>query len=193
MRAPTFLKTSRLELKPFGHEHFEDFYSTCVCDSEVMGFYHAYRLPEPDTERRARAKRDFVDHFTQGAREHGYICWAITSGASLPSSQGTFIGWCGILTPALDHSLLGPEIAYMLARPWQGLGLATEASEAVLADAWTRYDLPKLHAVVDAPNIPSRRVLERLGFQLNGPVEVYGSAEMMLYTSATKGTEVINV
>jgi RimJ/RimL family protein N-acetyltransferase len=183
MRPPAVLRTSRLELTPFGPEHFEDFYSTCIRDSEVMGFYHAYRMPEPDAERRARARRDFVEHFTRGARQYGYICWALTSGASLPAAQGTFLGWCGILSPALDHSLLGPELAYMLARPWQGFGLATEASEAVLADAWSRYDLRMLHAVVDAPNLPSRRVLERLGFQLDGPVEVYGSTDMMLYTS----------
>jgi RimJ/RimL family protein N-acetyltransferase len=150
MPPPTALSTSRLQLKPLGPEHFEDFYLTCICDSEVMGFYHSYRLPEPDAERRARAQRDFVNHFTQGALQYGYICWALTSGPSLSAPQGTFLGWCGILTPALDHSLLGPELAYILARPWQGLGLATEASKTVLADAWTRHDLPKLHAVVDS-------------------------------------------
>ena len=185
MHPPAVLSTSRLVLKQFGPEHFDAFYSACICDSAVMDFYHAYRSPEPDAERRARAQRDFVDHFTQGATEHGYICWALTSNVSLRAPQGTFLGWCGILAPALDHELWGPELAYMLARPWQGIGLATEASAAVLADAWTRYHLTRLHAVVDAPNFPSRRVLERLGFQLNGSVEVYGSTEMMLYTAAT--------
>ncbi|MEO8002723.1 MAG: GNAT family N-acetyltransferase, partial [Arenimonas sp.] len=70
-----------------------------------------------------------------------------------------------------------------LARPWQGSGLATEACKVAVADAWNRYNLSQLHAVVDAPNLPSRRVLERLGFQLNGAIEVYGSTEMVLYTS----------
>lgn len=182
MHPPATINTPRLELKPFGPEHFDDFYATCICDTAVMGFYHAYRCPEPEAERRARAQRDFVDHFSQGAVEHGYICWALTSGPSLPAPQGTFLGWCGILSPALNHSLWGPELAYMLASPWQGIGLATEASAAVLTDAWARHHLPRLHAVVDTPNLPSRRVLERLGFQLNGPVEVYGSTEMMLYT-----------
>lgn len=183
MRSPTALRTSRIELRPFGPEHFEAFYSTCVCDSAVMSFYHAYRLSEPDTDRRARAQRDFVDHFARGALDHGYICWALTSGPSLGTPAGAFLGWCGVLSPALDHSLWGPEIAYMLAQPWQGLGLATEAAAAVLADAWTRYGLTKIHAVVDAPNLPSRRVLERLGLQLVGPVEVYGSSDMVLYMS----------
>ena len=62
------------------------------------------------------------------------------------------------------------------------LGLATEAGAGVLADAWLRYQLLRLHAVVDSPNLASRRVLERLGFQLQGPVEVYGNSDMMLYT-----------
>jgi ribosomal-protein-alanine N-acetyltransferase len=182
MRFPTSLRTSRLELHPFGPEHFEAFYSTCVCDPAVMDFYHAYRSSEPDSDRRARARRDFVDHFAHGAIEHGYICWALTSGRSLGTPAGAFVGWCGILTPALDQSLWGPEIAYMLARPWQGLGLATEAGAAVLADARMRYELSRIHAVVDVPNLPSRRVLERLGLQLVGPVEVYGSSDMLLYT-----------
>ena len=181
MRPPKVLSTPRLELKPFGPEHFDAFYSTCVCDPAVMGFYHAYRSSEPDADRRTRARRDFVDHFAQGALAHGYICWALTSGPTLLVPEGTFLGWCGILTPALDHSVWGPEIAYMLARRWQGIGLATEAGASILADAWTRYNLAQLHAVVDAPNLPSRRVLERLGLHLNGPVDVYGSADMVLY------------
>lgn len=148
-----------------------------------MGFFHAYRSPGSDAERRVRAQRDFVDHFTQGALEHGYICWAVIAASLSSVPAGTFMGWCGMLTPALDHAIWGPEIAYMLATPWQGVGLATEAGTAVLADAWARYDISRLHAVVDAPNLPSRRVLERLGLQLSGPVEVYGSKDMLLYTA----------
>lgn len=177
------LETARLTLRPFRSDDFEVFYQTCVCDPSVMDFYHAYRALHSDAERRARSRRDFLEHFERGALEYGYICWALTAGPSFQSQANSFIGWCGVVTPALDHSCWGPELAYMLARPWQGLGLATEAGEAVLADAWRRYNLPRLHAVVDAPNISSRRVLERLAFDLHGPVEIYGSANMVLYTA----------
>lgn len=189
MPHPPILSTSRLRLEPFGPEHFEAFYADCICDAAVMGFYHAYAAPEPEAERRARAQRDFVAHFAEGAMQHGYICWALTAGPALAVPAGAFLGWAGILEPALDHSRWGPELAYMLARRCHGQGLATEASAAVLADAWTRYGLQRLHAVVDEPNLPSRRVLERLRFSLHGPVEVYGSAAMLLYDAIAPGPE----
>ena len=178
------LATPRLLLRPFGEADFEAFYSSCVCDPAVMAFYHAYRQIASDEERRLRARRDFMDHFAQGQRTRGYICWALTAGPALPGPAGTFLGWCGILTPALEEEAWGPEVAYMLARPWHGLGLATEAGAAVMADAWPRYGLSRLHAVVDGPNTASRRVLERLGLALHGPVEVYGSTDMLLYTAS---------
>ncbi|MBK7785336.1 MAG: GNAT family N-acetyltransferase [Gemmatimonadetes bacterium] len=183
------LATPRLRLRPFGEADFEAFYTSCVCDPAVMAFYHAYRLIVSDEERRLRARRDFVDHFTLGRTTRDYICWALTAGPALAAPAGAFVGWCGILTPALEEQAWGPELAYMLARPWHGLGLATEAGAAVMADAWTRYGLARLHAVVDTPNTASRRVLERLGLDLHGPVEVYGSADMLVYTAtaSTRG------
>ncbi|MEO8366558.1 MAG: GNAT family N-acetyltransferase [Pseudoxanthomonas sp.] len=184
MPSKSTLDPPRLVLTPFGNEHFDDFYSTCICDASVMSFHHAYRAVELNNERRAMASRDFVDHFSQGLSEHGYICWALMSGPAFHLPAGTFLGWCGILTPALSHSRFGPEIAYMLARSGQGFGLATEAARSVLADAWSRYALSKLHAVVDSPNRSSRRVLQKLGFQLHGQIEVYGSKDMLLYTAA---------
>lgn len=188
MQSTANLSTPRLELRPFSAEHFEAFYASCICDPAVMSFYHSYRPTEPDADRRARSHRDFVEHFRQGEVNHGYICWALFARAPLHDNTDAFVGWCGILSPALDHSIWGPEIAYMLARPWQGLGLATEAAAAVLDDAWRRYDLSRIHAVVDAPNQPSRRVLERLGMTLHGEVEVYGSKDMLLYTSSAVTT-----
>jgi len=178
-----WLATPRLHLRPFGESDFEAFYTSCVCDPAVMAFYHAYRPLLSDEERRLRARRDFLEHFAQGRSARDYICWALTPGPALPAPVGTFLGWCGILTPALGEHDWGPELAYMLARPWHGLGLATEAGAVVMADAWQRYGLSRLHAVVDTPNFASRRVLERLGLDLHGAVDIYGSADMLLYTA----------
>jgi RimJ/RimL family protein N-acetyltransferase len=179
---PPALVTPRLLLHPFVEEDFDAFYTSCVLDPEVMTFFHAYRGPLSDTERRTRAHRDFLEHFISGSQNYGYVCWAITPGRALSFPPGTFLGWCGIVTPALDHDTWGPELAYVLARQAHGRGLATEAAAVVMADAWTRYSLPRMHAVVDAPNLPSRRVLERLQLRLVGPVEAYGSSDMLVYT-----------
>ena len=69
----------------------------------------------------------------------------------------------------------------MVAAAAHGCGIATEAAGAVLADAYPRYGLAAVHAVVDAPNGASRRVLEKLGLADRGPVRVYGSDDMVLY------------
>ena len=68
--------------------------------------------------------------------------------------------------------------------PFSAGGNLIREAAAVMADAWPRYGLSRLHAVVDGPNTASRRVLERLGLTLHGPVEVYGSADMLLYTAS---------
>jgi len=179
---PPALVTPRLLLRPFAEDDFEAFYTSCVLDPQIMAFDHTYRAPFTDAERRARARRDFPDRFAEGSLKQGYICWSLLPGPALRARSDAFLGWCGILTPALDHDEWGPELAFMLARPWQGRGLATEAAAAVMADGWTRFSLLRMHAVVDTPNLASRRVVERIGMRLEGPVEVYGSTAMLVYT-----------
>ncbi len=182
------LETSRLLLRPLLAEDFETFYARLVCDPSVMEFYHAYSRPMSDAGRRARAQRDFFDHFAEGAARFGYVCWALTAKPGLtalggePFAERELLGWAGVVTPALEDPALGPELAYMIASPLYGLGLTTEAARAVVADAFPRYGLGAMHAVMDTPNAASRRVAEKLGFTYRGQVTVYGSDEMVLYT-----------
>jgi len=189
MAHPLRLETSRLVLRPLTAEDFEPFYARLVCDPVVMAFYHAYAAPLTEGDRRARAQRDFFDHFADGHARFGYVCWAVTARAPIAdASVGDLLGWAGIVTPALGDPALGPELAYMLAASLCGRGLATEAAGAVLADAYRRYGVAAVHAVVDAPNGASRRILEKLGFADRGQVRVYSSDEMILYTHAESGT-----
>jgi RimJ/RimL family protein N-acetyltransferase len=169
------LTTERLVLRPLADEHFDVFYDTLVADTHVMRFYHSYRTLTDRGKRRAKARKDFFDHFDEGARLHGYIARGIWVG-------DVFAGWCGITTAALPDPALGPEVQYMLGSGFHGRGYATEAARATVDDAFARYGLGTIHAVCDTPNVASRRVLERLGFEFRGAVEVYGSAEMVLYT-----------
>ena len=188
MASPIRLSTPRLVLRPLTADDFEPFFARLICDPVVMAFYHAYAEASTEAERRERAQRDFFDHFADGAARFGYVCWAITGRAPIiDAGVGELLGWGAIVTPALGDPALGPELAYMLAASLYGLGLATEAAGAVLADAYPRYGLATVHAVVDAPNGASRRVLEKLGFADQGPVRVYGSDAMMLYTHGRNG------
>jgi RimJ/RimL family protein N-acetyltransferase len=76
--------------------------------------------------------------------------------------EGDFIGYCGLIVgrPSLDE----PEIAYELFLRAHGRGYATEASRAVLAAAIVT-GRTRLWSTVRTWNVPSLRVLDKLGFQ----------------------------
>jgi RimJ/RimL family protein N-acetyltransferase len=78
-----------------------------------------------------------------------------------------FIGYCGLIVG--QASAEEPEIAYEFARRIHGYGYATEAARIVVAEAAaTRRS--RLWATVRDWNIPSIRVLEKVGFHDSGRV-----------------------
>ncbi|WP_086479054.1 GNAT family N-acetyltransferase [Oceanospirillum sanctuarii] len=85
-------------------------------------------------------------------------------------ATGTPIGMCGILQrPELDY----PDLGYAFLPDYQGQGFAQEAAEAVLKDAVTQGQSVIL-AVTLLTNAASYRLLERVGFELQGEMELYG-------------------
>ena len=76
--------------------------------------------------------------------------------------EGDFIGYCGLTVGRA--SVEEPEIAYELFRRVHGHGYATEAARAVL-DAAVGTGRTRLWSTVRTWNVPSFRVLEKLGFQ----------------------------
>ena len=61
-----------------------------------------------------------------------------------------------------------PELLYSLATAWFGRGLATEASRAVIADAFERLGFARVLARTDPPNLASIAVMKRLGMKYEG-------------------------
>jgi RimJ/RimL family protein N-acetyltransferase len=186
---PPRLRTARLTLRPIADSDFETFYRLLVLDPAVISYYFAYRAPLSDAERRARARKDFFEHFAEGAERFGYVCWALCPDGVPAGQAGDLVGWCGVVTPALQDPWLGPELAYMLAGEWQGRGLVTEAARAVVVDGFARHGLSAMHAVVDPPNLSSRRVAQRLGFSYEGSRRVYGTDGMVVYRLDAAGAE----
>ena len=76
--------------------------------------------------------------------------------------EGDFIGYCGLSVGRA--SVEEPEIAYELFERVHGHGYATEAARAVL-DAAVGTGRTQLWSTVRNWNVPSFRVLEKLGFQ----------------------------
>jgi ribosomal-protein-alanine N-acetyltransferase len=179
---PAPIESARLRLRPFTPLDFDAFFAGLVQDPEVMRFYHAYRTLTDPAQRRAKARHDFLGHFEAGWEQAGLVCWALYPKSRALAAPEDFIGWCGALTPNVTDPALGPEIAYMLARRFHGRGLATEALATVVADVFERHGAVRVHAIMDTPNVASRRVAERVGFVFRGQVEAYGSSEMVYYT-----------
>lgn len=96
-------------------------------------------------------------------------------------SVGDVIGYCGLVFH--DNGAPGePELAYELLRRAHGFGYVTEAGLSVVA--WSiAAGYERLWATVRAWNIPSRRVLEKLGFRETGQIE----------TDATHGDSLLTV
>lgn len=80
------------------------------------------------------------------------------------------VGGCGIAREEKG----GLELGYWIARPYWGLGFATEAGKAVLQVA-RAMNLPKLRARHALDNPASGNVLRKIGFRPTGCVGFYHS------------------
>jgi RimJ/RimL family protein N-acetyltransferase len=65
------------------------------------------------------------------------------------------------------------EVGYVLARPFWGRGLATEAVRPVVAWALAEPSIYRVWAVCDAENLASARVLEKAGMTREGLLRRY--------------------
>ena len=144
-----FARTERLLLRPAWREDAPAL-AAAIADFAVVS--KLARAPWPysqtDAEAFVSAERGPLPNFLIFAR----------TGAS-----PRLIGGVG-----LDSSDDGVELGYWIARPYWGLGFATEAGQAVcdIADASLR--LPNLVAGHFADNPASGRVLRKLGFEATG-------------------------
>lgn len=146
-----FARTQRLLLRP-GWMEDASALAAAISDFAVVG--KLARAPWPYRLEDAQA---FL------AADHGplpnFLMFARTHGAP------RLIG--GISLSECDQ---GAELGYWIARPYWGLGFATEAGRAVVDIADRGLRLPRLIAGHFANNPASARVLQKLGFQPTGTV-----------------------
>ncbi len=95
----------------------------------------------------------FIGDAADMARNHGYCQWPL-----LYKPDGKMIGYCG-LVKAAD----GIEIGWRLAPGYWGQGLATEAARCVLSHGFEKLGCHQVRATVQAANVASIRVIEKLG------------------------------
>lgn len=110
--------------------------------------------------------REIVRESLASFAEHGFGQWAIAD-----RDGGPLFGAVGLRVADGGREV---ELLYALHPSRQGAGLATEAARAVLAHGFLGLSLARIAARVDAPNLASARLLERLGMHFEGERLVEG-------------------
>ena len=110
------------------------------------------RMPHPYTVADAA---DFVRRTRAGTI--GKCVYAITK-----ADNGAFLGCCGI-EPHEDARTV--ELGYWLGEPHWNQGYATEAAHALIDMVFRTRDVEQIDARCRVMNIPSRRVIQKCGFQ----------------------------
>ena len=159
------LRTPRLRLRPYAPGDFETLFRQLVLDPVVVRFWGDYADPAlTEADRRTKAEHDLGSWIEEGIAA-GFPTWVLEAADPAVAPDGEFVGVAGVF-PAENPFGPEPEIGCMLASRHHGRGLATEAMAAVIADAEERLGIPALVAIIDEPNGPSIRFVEKCGFFL---------------------------
>ena len=166
-----FVRTDRLLLRP---GWIEDAPAVARAITEDVARNTA-RIPWPyslaDAERYLAAPQD----------PHALNCLVLARTAGVPRLVGNVA-----ITPD-EH---GYELGYWFARPYWGLGFATEAASALLRAARGSLRIERIHSGHFVDNPASGRVLRKLGFHPTGrtvrrhSVARGGSVDCLLYGDA---------
>jgi len=163
------LATTRLDLRPFRHDDVDDLYAMDG-DDRVMR-YVGTGLPGRTREQSAQA---VVRMAAYSAAHPGYGLLH----ASRRDDAG-FVGGCGLF-PLPDTTDI--EIGYRLRHDCWGHGYATEMARAVLAHGFGALGLTRIVGVTFPENLPSQRVLVKIGMREAGTAVHYGR-EMRVFVA----------
>jgi [ribosomal protein S5]-alanine N-acetyltransferase len=151
--SPT-LESERLRLRAYRSNDTEAVFRL-YSDPRVMRYWSF----SPWTER-AQAEAYLRRALTEMA-EGRVLPWAIAA-----QGDDRLLGTVTLF--ALDPVQGRAEIGYSMDPKFQGQGLASEALRLALAHAFDTLRYRRVEADVDPRNVPSCRLLERLGFRLEG-------------------------
>ena len=146
------LTTERLVLRPFV---LDDQPALTVIHAEESFWWYPLRrgMSEEETEQ-------FLIRTIERYETDGFGLEAVEERTS-----GTVIGWAGLAVPHfLPEILPAVEVGWRLMSAYRGQGLATEVGSASVNWGFTEGGLERIVSIYEPENIPSERVMERLGF-----------------------------
>jgi ribosomal-protein-alanine N-acetyltransferase len=144
--------TPRLTLREWRDEDRAPF-AEMNADPEVMEYFRApLNRGESDV---------VVDRFVDEFDRRGFCPWAVVE-----RETSSFVGFVGLheVPEVLDFAP-GVEVGWRLARPFWGLGYATEGATSSLDFAFGALGLDEVVSMTTLANRRSARVMERLGMK----------------------------
>jgi RimJ/RimL family protein N-acetyltransferase len=105
--------------------------------------------------------------------------------ATIHKQTSEFIGRCGLLPWTIEERP-EVEVAYLLAKPYWGQGLATEAAQAIAQYGFEQLHLSRLICLIDPQNQASINVARKIGMRFEKEIEdSFGRA--LLYAISKPG------
>jgi [ribosomal protein S5]-alanine N-acetyltransferase len=149
--AVTPFASRRLAFVPLAGEDLDAFHALMVEEHVRRYLMDGEVAPRTWSEDRLRDSCSLFE-------EHGIGLWMVRE-----AGRGELAGFCGFLViPALRPE---PQLLYAVTGQRTGRGYATEMASAAIMRARNVAGFGDIYAGVDEPNVASRRVLEKLGFE----------------------------
>ena len=170
------LETPRLVLRRQVPDDLEDLWAL-YSDTQITKYI-------PDAPRtREEARQELEWHMNGHPKNPQLGLWATIHRAS-----EKFIGRCGLLPWTIDGQQ-EVEVAYTIARPYWGQGLATEAAKSILQYGFEKLNLARLICLIDPDNIASQRVAEKIGMSFERRVDEGEYTPFFIYSINRPGGE----
>ncbi len=152
------VETTRLRLRRFRREDVDAVYAI-IGDDVAMQYY-------PRTFDRNDAKQ-WVERNLRRYADDGFGLFAV-----ILKDSDALIGDCGVIRQVVEGE---PqiEVGYHFRRDRWGHGYATEAARACMGLAFDAFGAEKVISLIRPENVPSRRVAERNGMNLEREVMHY--------------------
>ena len=161
LQLPT-LETKRLKLRPLSREDAKQFYEI-YADCDVTQYLDWNGADS------AEVAETVIGFFQEQYRKRESMRWGI----ELQENRALI----GTLTLGGFRRNAIADIGYDLAKRFWGKGYATEAVQAALDFCWQDLGLHRVQAYVQPGNLPSVKLLLKLGFEQEGLLRKWGYQE----------------
>ncbi len=161
MGLPIF--TERLAIRAYQPDDLAELHEVLYGDPEAMALLGGARD--------LNGTRAAIERSIAQQESGGYSFWPV-----FERESGLLVGEAGLfpLAPGGIDIALG----YAFGQRYWNRGYATEASRAVLNEAWNVIGLRHVVAITREANVRSRHVLTKLGFQLHSIRHLWGAEQL---------------